>query len=217
MTAIPGAFGFIQQESVQFNNPNSEASLSAIGATVNGLLSIILPVGTIVDSMLTESQFQTEIGNLSAPFLWVLADGRNVAGSTYATVTGNTTIPDLRGIFTRGKNNGRSDGNQNPDGDLALGTYTADKLASHTHTDAGHGHGVNDPGHAHVINAGPFGTGGGAGNLLYADDATTTRNDTSNVAGTGISIQTGFASIQATGGNETAPKTVTINKFIRIN
>jgi hypothetical protein len=31
----------------------------------------------------------------------VLADGRNVAGSRYATVTGQTTVPDLRGAFIR--------------------------------------------------------------------------------------------------------------------
>lgn len=217
MTNIPGGFGFIQQESVQFNNPTSESSLTAMGSTINGLLSIVLPVGSIIESMLTEIQFQTQIGNLSPPDLWVLADGRSVVGSTYATITGNTNIPDLRGVITRGKNNGRSDGNQNPDGDLALGTYTADKFASHTHSDSGHTHGVTDPGHGHVVNAGQFGVGGGAGNLLYADDATTNRNDTTNGNGTGITVNISTANIQFTGGNETAPKTVTINKFIRIN
>jgi hypothetical protein len=70
-------------------------------------------VGDIIHSMLTEEQFILENGGG-----WILADGRDVTGSKYATVTGNTTVPDMRGQFLRGKNNGRLDGEENPDGDL---------------------------------------------------------------------------------------------------
>lgn len=179
MSNIPGSFSYIQQESLKFNQPVSEASLSAMGASINGLLSIICPVGTILESMLTEAQFQTQLGNPS-PATWVLADGRSAVGTTYQSITGFSTVPDLRGIFTRGKNNGRSDGNQNPDGDLPLGTYTADKFASHSHTGAA----------APAANGPPAAT-----TLNYFG------NTTSGV----------------TGGNETAPKNVTVNCFIRIN
>lgn len=78
--------------------------------------------------MMSEPQFQSLNGAE-----WVLADGRDVSGSKYATLKGSSTIPDLRGIFRRGKNNGRSDGNQNPDGELALGAFQADQNLNHSH------------------------------------------------------------------------------------
>jgi len=56
-----------------------------------------VPVGTVVQSLLTEAEFTAEAGTS-----WVLADGRTVAGTTYATVTKRTTVPDLRGAFLRG-------------------------------------------------------------------------------------------------------------------
>jgi len=79
--------------------------------------------------MLTEAQFQS----INGPS-WVLMDGRSIAGSAYATLTGSGTIPDARGMVLRGKNNGRSDGNENPDGDSALGLYQGDQFRSHTHS-----------------------------------------------------------------------------------
>jgi hypothetical protein len=88
-----------------------------------------LPVGSIIHSMLTEAQFQGQAG-----VGWVLADGRSVAGSTYATVSGNSTIPDLRGVFIRGKNNSRSDGNQDPAGERSIGAFQSDQNLSHSHT-----------------------------------------------------------------------------------
>jgi hypothetical protein len=57
-----------------------------------------------------------------------------VAGSRYQTLTEASTIPDLRGIFLRGKNNGRSTATGNTAGDVALGTYAGDKMLDHTHT-----------------------------------------------------------------------------------
>lgn len=83
----------------------------------------ILPVGTIIHSMLTTAQFQTQYGTN-----WVLADGSSCTGTKYASVTGATTVPDMRGKFLRGKNNGASGASYNPDGDLVLGTYTADRV-----------------------------------------------------------------------------------------
>ena len=56
-----------------------------------------LPVGSIVHSMLTLSQFQALSGTG-----WVLADGGSCTGSTYSSVTGYNTVPDVRGTFLRG-------------------------------------------------------------------------------------------------------------------
>ena len=59
-----------------------------------------LPIGTIIASMLEFERFQNIAGNA-----WKPADGRKVsAKSKYATLTGNTTLPDLRGMFLRGLN-----------------------------------------------------------------------------------------------------------------
>jgi hypothetical protein len=88
-------------------------------------------VGDVVSSMLTDDQFQAQRVSTE----WVLADGRSVVGSLYAKVTGNTNIPDLRGVFLRGKNNLTPDesAGRNPAGDLPLGQYQPDALAAHQH------------------------------------------------------------------------------------
>lgn len=202
MAAIPGSFNYIQQPSLQYNKPVSEASLAAVGSSINGLLSILMPVGSFIDSMLTEAQFQTEIGNPS-PATWVLADGRSAVGTGYGDVTGNMTIPDLRGIMRRAKNDGRSDGKENPDGDLALGTYTASRNAAHSH-------GVTDPGHIHSVNLGKNGNDSSTNSPPYGskDGVTGSYNVDSNVTGISIVSQ---------GGGDAAPANITMNTFIRIN
>ena len=137
-------------------------------------LGSILPVGTIIHSMLTTAQFAAEYGDN-----WVLADGRSVTGTKYASVTGSSTIPDMRGAFLRAKGS-----TYNPDGDLALGTYTGDKLGPHTHEVS------------RIL------TGSGSnGALDYRVDVSTTAQYTTT----------------STGSNETAPRSITVNIFIRIN
>jgi hypothetical protein len=85
------------------------------------------PVGMFVESMLTESQFQALNGTS-----WILADGRSVAGSKYATVTGLTIAPDARGLVLRGKNNGRSTATGDPT-ERVLGSYQGDGYRAHSH------------------------------------------------------------------------------------
>lgn len=143
----------------------------------------ILPVGTIIHSMLTTTQFASEYGTN-----WVLADGRSVTGTLYASVTGNSTIPDMRGAFLRAKGS-----TYNPDGDLAVGTYTADKFNSHDHP------GVELTG---SVSGTP--TGYSANWVGYKSQINT------QVTGSNVTVA-------AQGGNETAPRSVTVNVFIRIN
>jgi hypothetical protein len=139
-------------------------------------------IGDIVASLLAEAQFQAARGQG-----WVLADGRSAAGSMYQTVTGQSAIPDLRGVFLRGRNDGgsaagvRNDGKQNPDPILPLGGYQADMFASHNHGSTL----VLDLAGSHSYQAGP-----------YAINPTDS---------------------PAAGGNETRPKNVTVNFFVRIN
>lgn len=182
MSAIPSVILPVQQELFDFTFPIGTAGITSLGALLNGLLSLVLPVGTILDSMLTETQWNFNLGQPAKP-LWIIADGRSIAGSTLAGLTGSNFAPNLCGIMRRGKNDGSINSNNNPDGDLALGTYTADKFLSHTHT---YDHG------------GPFVTVALGFNLapalVYSNDPTS-----------------------ATGANETAPKNITLNPFIRIN
>ncbi len=91
------------------------------------------PIGTIIASMLEESQFQAQPGIGRA---WVIARGQSATGTRYAAVTGKTSLPDLRGIFLRGGNADLSAGDQaqrgNPDS-KKLGEFQADDFKAHNH------------------------------------------------------------------------------------
>lgn len=147
-------------------------------------------VGAVQSAMITEAQFQAQFGTG-----WVLADGRSVAGSKYASITGSANIPDLRGVVLRGKNNSRSDGNQNPGGERALGFYESDQMQGHFHSAPT----TNGVGGQYEV------SGGGTGYDYGAQSAPTTGPISDNVNGT---PRTGL---------ETRPKNVTVNYFIRIN
>ena len=167
-------------------------SLSAYTLDLSPLLTTKdhTAVGTIVESMLTESQFQSEFNNT-----WVLADGRDVTGSAYADLTGNNNIPDLRGMFLRGKNNGRSDGSENPDGDVVLGTQQDGAFKEHSHSV------IYNSGVAVVQD----------GTKVFSNAG----NTWENAGGETSSSTTNM--IDNSGGNETRPNNVTINYFIKVN
>ena len=154
-------------------------------------------VGDVIHSMLTEEQFIAENGAG-----WVLADGRDVTGSKYATVTGNTTVPDMRGQFLRGKDHGRHliDGRGNPD-DLNLGVSTEDKFEDHKHDTVDNSFGKEAALYATAQGQNPPGP-----------------NNSNMLTGTGSSggvyIRTSLAN--SGGGNETRPKNTTVNIFIKI-
>jgi Collagen triple helix repeat (20 copies)/IPT/TIG domain len=95
-------------------------------------------VGSIETSILTPEQFITATQDESlfdpTKSKWVLADGRDVTGSNYHSITGNTSIPDLRGMFLRGLNVGRNDGKEDPDGNARLsGDFQNDQFQGHGH------------------------------------------------------------------------------------
>jgi hypothetical protein len=129
MSALPFNTAEIQQQATRFRSSVSEALMQRMGGLLNYLRASILPIGSYVHSGLTEAQFQGLTSNN-----WVLADGRSCAGSDYALLTGNSTVPNAMGVFLRGKNNGRSTATGDSAGEQALGTYEADQFAAHTHT-----------------------------------------------------------------------------------
>jgi hypothetical protein len=86
-------------------------------------------VGSIVHTMLDVDSFQNKNGAR-----WILADGRAApAGSEYVRLVG-PNVPDLRGVFLRGKNYDRSTTEGNADGDLPVGAYQKGEIASHSHS-----------------------------------------------------------------------------------
>lgn len=122
----------IEIENKRFRSATTESLIQEYGKFINWLLDNVIPrgVGSIMSSKNTEAEFQAEKGAG-----WVLMDGRSVVGSSYESVTGNSSIPDARGRYLRGKNGTRSDGFENPDGDVALGTFQSDQNGEHRHID----------------------------------------------------------------------------------
>jgi hypothetical protein len=103
-----------------------------------------VPIGTTVPSMQPPDAFAMVVGDPPPDSFdprksrWVLADGQqDVSGSRYGNLLYQKRPPDLRGMFLRGINEGRSDGRQDPQQDRAAGDYQADALQDHHHqTDA---------------------------------------------------------------------------------
>ena len=121
--------------------PQGPQGATAVAAPLP--VSHTLP-GSIEVSMLPPAEFAALAGDPSdfsaASSKWALADGRDISGSRYATITGQRVLPDLRGMFLRGLNVGRNDGLEDSDGTLrAAGDAQLDQLQGH-----GHGHEIGD-------------------------------------------------------------------------
>jgi hypothetical protein len=148
-------------------------------------------VGDIKQSMLTEAQFTAIHGDT-----WVLMDGRSVSGSRYASITGNSTVPDARGRHLRSKSFGA-----NSVTDWALGNVQADAVGGHTHpfsADSTLSGGAVSSGNGTIMasnGAGLTRRSGGGAPLFTTNDSVLTNNST----------------------NENRVKQVTVNTFIKIN
>lgn len=115
-----------------------------------------MPVGTIIASYLNFEQFNAATANNERnPYKiwsdvysnWAPCDGRSVEYSTLRKITGETTLPDLRGVFLRGLNtfdpNERTSVPQDqkdPDDTRKAGSPQKDALQNHKHEDTGHTH-----------------------------------------------------------------------------
>jgi hypothetical protein len=195
------------------------------------------PIGTIIFSSLPLSDFNSEIADGGE---WVLADGASAAGSDWATLTGRTNLPDIRGRFLRAKDHGSGN---NPAGDKVLDSYTADTVASHSHgagslsadSSGSHDHYVFDRDSAATNSQ--LNTGRNGADAIYAASTNTLPGNPDRhmdvggitAAGSGGGPNAGVTSSDgahthtvsgstaASGSSETAPRYVTENAFIKIN
>lgn len=153
-------------------------------------------IGDIVSSIFPESLFV----RLHGPG-WVLADGRDVTGTKYAFL-GSSKVPDLRGMFLRGMNAGRTDQYADPGGNRVVGSYEDDttalpKLGFRTTNAGTHNHGGkyvgNGPG---MHQTGPH------GGPAYDSQP--------------ISMDGDHSHILTDGDPETRPKNVAVYFYIRV-
>ena len=197
---VPHTFSsgtLIQASSINSNFSTIYSHSNQLSDNLSTLQQITPPVGSIVPSMLNENQFKAQVGDpstfSSSSSKWTLADGRAISGSTYSTVASQPNAPDLRGMFLRGLNAGRSDGNQDPEGgSRTIGNYQADQVRSHNH------------------NNGSF------DRLMIANGLYTTNGAVDNTGPPEVNLFTS-ATINAFGGTETRPRNIAVNYYIRIN
>ena len=147
-------------------------------------------------------------GGPTAPGGWLECDGSevsrtdyqqlfNIVGTSYGAGDGTTTfnLPDLRGEFVRGWDNGRG-----VDPGRALGSNQDSANLSHNHS-------LTDPGHQHAVSASRS-IGGYTENGEAPDQRTTQQSFNTSSASTGITID-------SSGGSESRPRNVTVMFIIK--
>lgn len=194
MADLPSIKDLITVEQTNAFAAGTTALIQSMGSAANWIQDNIIlpPLGTVIESMLTEAQFQAAYGTG-----WVLCDGASCSGSDYETLTGKSTVPDARGTMLRGKKNSRADG-KGRGIERVLGTYVPDYFDLHDHSatitknEVANSNGTNDADDDNVL-FGP--TGAFTGSLAIG-----------NITG-----------IIGPKGNETRCRNVTMNYFIRID
>lgn len=183
------------------------ANASVAGSVANGSIWM---VGSIQQSLLTEQQFKTALGPAEES-KWVLADGRDVSTTAYATITGRTHVPDLRGAFLRmaGQNATNTSWVGGTLGAWQEDTTRRPRTADFTTSTNGN--------HTHNVWSMPSsngswwdtgqGIGTAGGNLAYG------WRYSSLVQATGSHSHT----ITGGGDTETRPKSYAVNYFLKVN
>jgi len=181
----------------QGNNSTRLATTAYVDTGLQTAIATSAPTGSV--TMWTTS---------SAPAGYLICNGQAVSRTTYAalfaviggtfgTGDGSTTfnLPDLRGLFVRGLDNGRG-----IDSGRALGSYQDSDNKSHNH-------GVNDPGHVH----------GGVQNGTASTGRSTSVDQPPAVFSYGNTwaAATGIW-LSASGGAESRPRNLALNYIIKI-
>lgn len=160
------------------------ASRSNLGAaSSDDVMKAANPIGTII----------AYYGS-TAPYGYLPCSGQTISSSTFPSLvtflggTTSATLPDLRGEFLRGWDNGRG-----IDAGRANNSWQVDLYKSHNHT-------ITDPGHAHNY---------GAIVNIQSGTGQTVIQGGSNTAGTTSAVATGIG-INVSGGVETRPRNVAV-------
>lgn len=185
----------IQFTSVPYAVTSSNIADSSISYSKlkNDILQSLIPVGTIIQSLLTEDQLNKETGGG-----WVLCDGRSIpADCRYQLITNKSTVPDLRGIFIRGA--GTSKSYLNPKQEYykgeTVGTFSQCQMQGHSHAGSPQALLIWNTGTTPDQGIGQNKGGVSAGKLTIEDDG---KNGTPEV------------------GPETRPASISVNYFIKI-
>ena len=134
-------------------------------------------------------------------------------GTQYGAGNGSSTfnLPDLRGEFVRGFDNGRG-----VDSGRGIGSSQGGQNLSHDHdADASATSNVSDPGHRH--NARGYGNDDDGGNQFTGSGNNSVRNNAIEDATTGISVATNVSiDVDNDGGNEARPRNVAMMYIIKV-
>ena len=138
-----------------------------------------------------------------------------VIGTAYGTGNGSSTfnLPDLRGEFVRGFDNGRG-----VDNGRSIASSQSSQFGQHNHNvSASSSSSVTDPGHQHSMSVGFFNSVNSGGALSFKDAGTSNRI---NTATTGISVSTSTSISQSNRGgtsnsSETRPRSIAMMYVIK--
>jgi hypothetical protein len=125
----------------------NQQRLKELKAQADTLGKPALPVGSVVASLLDAGEFAKAVGDPENFDLtksrWTLADGKPAPGTDWAMLRSNAPVPNLCGVFLRGKSNGKfllgkaqkdATGNDRKDiDDIVLGDYRDDTVGPHRH------------------------------------------------------------------------------------
>lgn len=168
----------------------------ARGNQMADFLSLLRPVGSTYESVLP-----TNPAELFGFGTWIpFAEGRTVIGV-------NPSDPDF-------------DAAEKTGGAKTV-TLSANEMPSHTHVQDQHGHGVTDPGHAHIENSNNTSTGAlrGWGAPDTSTNQSTATGYSTAPATTGLTVNNATATNQNTGGGQAhnnLPPYTTAYKWVRI-
>ena len=134
-------------------------------------------------------------------------------GTQYGAGNGSSTfnLPDLRGEFVRGFDNGRG-----VDSGRSIGSSQSGQNLSHDHdADASATSNVSDPGHRHPSRG--YGNDDDGGNQYTGSGNNDVRSNAIEDATTGISVATNVSiDVDNDGGNEARPRNVAMMYIIKI-
>ena len=169
--------------------------------------SSFFAVGSVQQTFLSQAEFESIMGSD-----WVPADGRDVTGSVYEQITGNSAVPDCRGMFLRsvGGNSESTIGASQSDATKKNGLVVSGGTASGTFASSTHFHEVDGRGTRSFQNSNGWQYTQG-GTVLNPG-----QNYDSNAASATASVSSTAASIND-GDVETRPVNITVNTYIKIN